>query len=119
MSPILYAIGGVVFLIILVVLLVISRIKVAGPNQAFLVTGRRGRSVTGNDGSVSTDLSGQKSSWAPVFLCCQSCRSCIPLTYQAAGFRSGSNGRFPSKASSAILRVLPTTAPIHGCEKCR
>lgn len=60
MSPILYAIGGVVVLIILVVLLVISRIKVAGPNQAFLVTGRRGRSVTGNDGSVSTDLSGQK-----------------------------------------------------------
>lgn len=60
MSPIVYAIGGVVVLIILVVLLILSRIKVAGPNQAFLVTGRRGRAVTGTDGSVSTDLSGQK-----------------------------------------------------------
>ncbi|NNG35442.1 flotillin family protein [Nakamurella aerolata] len=60
MSPIVYAIGGVVVLIILVVLLILSRIKVAGPNQAFLVTGRRGRAVTGSDGSVSTDLSGQK-----------------------------------------------------------
>jgi len=60
MSPLLIAILGGVVLIVLLVLLVLSRIKVAGPNQAFLVTGRRGRAVTGADGSVSTDLSGQK-----------------------------------------------------------
>lgn len=60
MSPLLIAILGGVALVILLVLLVLSRIKVAGPNQAFLVTGRRGRAVTGSDGTVSTDLSGQK-----------------------------------------------------------
>lgn len=60
MSPILYSIIGAVVLIVLVVLLILSRIKVAGPNQAFLVTGRRGRSVTAQDGSISTDSSGQK-----------------------------------------------------------
>ena len=56
----LYALGGLAVLVVLVVLLVLSRIKVAGPNQAFLVTGRQGRSVTGTDGAVSRDMSGQK-----------------------------------------------------------
>ena len=56
----LIAIGGIAVLVILLVLLVLSRIKVAGPNQAFLVTGRQGRSVTGTDGAVSRDMSGQK-----------------------------------------------------------
>lgn len=60
MSPIVYAIGGVVVLIVLVVLLILSRIKVAGPNQAFLVTGRRGRAITSSEGVISTDMSGQK-----------------------------------------------------------
>ena len=32
----------------------------AGPNQAFLVTGRRGNSVTSSSGETSTDSSGQK-----------------------------------------------------------
>lgn len=60
MSSILIAIGGIVLLIILLVLLIVSRIKVAGPNQAFLVTGRRGNSVTSSSGDISTDSSGQK-----------------------------------------------------------
>ncbi len=60
MSPILIAIGGVVVLVVLLVLLILSRIKVAGPNQAFLVTGRRGNSVTSSSGVISTDQSGQK-----------------------------------------------------------
>ncbi|GGL96394.1 flotillin family protein [Nakamurella endophytica] len=60
MSPIVIAIGGIVVLVLLVVLLVLSRIKVAGPNQAFLVTGRRGRAVTSSTGEISTDSSGQK-----------------------------------------------------------
>ncbi len=42
----LIAIGGIVVLAVLLVLFVLSRIKVAGPNQAFLVTGRQGRQVT-------------------------------------------------------------------------
>ena len=56
----LIAIGGIAVLVLLLVLLVLSRIKVAGPNQAFLVTGRQGRSVTTADGAVSRDMSGQK-----------------------------------------------------------
>ena len=53
----LYAIGGIA---VLVILLVLSRIKVAGPNQAFLVTGRQGRQVTSESGVISRDSSGQK-----------------------------------------------------------
>ncbi|MTD15824.1 flotillin family protein [Nakamurella sp. YIM 132087] len=60
MSPVLIAIGGIVVLVVLLVLLVLSRIKVAGPNQAFLVTGRRGNSTTSATGEISTDSSGQK-----------------------------------------------------------
>lgn len=52
---------GLIGLIILIVLLVVSRIKVAGPNEAFIVTGRKGRPVTNPEtGAISTDLSGQK-----------------------------------------------------------
>jgi flotillin len=52
-------IGGIV-LVLLLVLYILSRIKVAGPNEAFIVTGRKGRSISAADGSTSTDLSGQK-----------------------------------------------------------
>lgn len=61
MSPIAL---GLIFLVILVVLIVgtvLTRIKVAGPNEAFIVTGRKGRPVTNPEtGAISTDLSGQK-----------------------------------------------------------
>ena len=60
MSPILIAIAGAVVLVVLLILLILSRIKVAGPNQAFLVTGAKGRSTTDAMGDVSTDMSGQK-----------------------------------------------------------
>src|SRR5262245_27762718 len=60
MSPLLIAIGGVVLLVILVVLFILSRIKVAGPNEAFIITGRKGRTTQSADGTSSTDLSGQK-----------------------------------------------------------
>ena len=56
----LYAIGGLAALVVLLVLLVLSRIKVAGPNQAFIVTGRQGREVTSDSGVISRDSSGQK-----------------------------------------------------------
>src|SRR6478735_6879469 len=60
MLGLLVAIGGGVLLIIMIVFYILSRIKVAGPNEAFIVTGRKGRSVEGADGVVSEDLSGQK-----------------------------------------------------------
>ncbi len=48
-------------LVALVVGIVLSRIKVAGPNEAFIVTGRKGKPVTNPEtGAISTDLSGQK-----------------------------------------------------------
>jgi flotillin len=52
---------GVVLLIVLLVLLITSRYKVAGPNQAFIVTGRKGKAVLNPEtGELTTDLSGQK-----------------------------------------------------------
>ncbi|KAA1427949.1 flotillin family protein [Nocardioides antri] len=52
---------GVVVLLVLLVLLVTSRYKVAGPNQAFIVTGRKGKAVINPEtGQLTTDLSGQK-----------------------------------------------------------
>ena len=45
----------------LIGLLVASRYKVAGPNEAFIVTGRKGKEVRNPEtGEVSSDLSGQK-----------------------------------------------------------
>ncbi len=54
-------IAGLVLLVILLVLLVTSRYKVAGPNQAYIVTGRKGKAVLNPEtGALTTDLSGQK-----------------------------------------------------------
>jgi flotillin len=60
MEPLVLAIGGGVLLFILLILFVVSRIKVAGPNQAFIVTGRKGRATSTADGVRIRDLSGQK-----------------------------------------------------------
>ncbi|MFZ1412308.1 MAG: SPFH domain-containing protein [Micropruina sp.] len=57
----LIAIAGIVTLLVLLGLLIVTRYKVAGPNEAYIVTGRRGREVTNvQTGQISTDLSGQK-----------------------------------------------------------
>ncbi|NYI80473.1 flotillin family protein [Nocardioides panzhihuensis] len=57
----LVSIAGLVVLLILLLLLVTSRYKVAGPNQAFIVTGRKGKAVLNPEtGQLTTDLSGQK-----------------------------------------------------------
>ncbi len=54
-------IAGLVVLVVLLLLLVTSRYKVAGPNQAFIVTGRKGKAVLNPEtGALTTDLSGQK-----------------------------------------------------------
>ncbi|WP_432982568.1 flotillin family protein [Dactylosporangium sp. CA-233914] len=59
-TVLLVAIGGGILLILFLVIFIVSRIKVAGPNEAFIITGRKGKSVQGVDGTRSTDLSGQK-----------------------------------------------------------
>ncbi|WP_406286177.1 flotillin family protein [Streptomyces sp. NBC_00209] len=61
MSPVMLAIVGVVVLLFLLALAVITRYKVAGPSQAFIITGRRGKkSVDPVTGRTSIDNSGQK-----------------------------------------------------------
>ncbi|MGW6270580.1 flotillin family protein [Streptomyces sp. NPDC055060] len=61
MSPVLTAVVGVVVLLVLLALVVVTRYKVAGPSEAFIVTGRRGKKSTDPDtGQVVTDNSGQK-----------------------------------------------------------
>lgn len=60
MTALTIAIAGGVLLVLLLILFVLSRIKVAGPNEAFIVTGRKGRVTETADGARSTDLSGQK-----------------------------------------------------------
>jgi flotillin len=57
----LIAIAGLGILVLLLVLFVLTRIKVAGPNEAFIVTGRKGKEVTNPEtGRLTHDLSGQK-----------------------------------------------------------
>ncbi|WP_434590952.1 flotillin family protein [Streptomyces sp. A5-4] len=61
MSPVVIAVAGVVVLLALLALAVVTRYKVAGPSQAFIITGRRGKkSVDPVTGKTSTDQSGQK-----------------------------------------------------------
>ncbi|HCA85221.1 MAG TPA: flotillin, partial [Streptomyces sp.] len=61
MSPVLVAVIGVVVLLVLLAVIVVSRYKVAGPNEAFIITGRRGKkSVDAVTSRVSYDTSGQK-----------------------------------------------------------
>ncbi|MCZ2525988.1 flotillin family protein [Streptomyces sp. HB2AG] len=61
MSPVAAAVTGVVVLLVLLALVVITRYKVAGPSEAFVITGRRGkRTVDPATGRATTDNSGQK-----------------------------------------------------------
>ncbi|WP_418955472.1 flotillin family protein [Streptomyces tritici] len=61
MSPVLLSVLGLVALLVLLGLVVVSRYKVAGPSEAFIVTGRRGKKSTDPaTGRVFTDNSGQK-----------------------------------------------------------
>ncbi|AQX15310.1 flotillin [Tessaracoccus lapidicaptus] len=61
MPPAVLAVGGLLLLLLLVGLLIASRYKVAKPNEAFIITGRKGKEVRNPEtGLVSTDLSGQK-----------------------------------------------------------
>ena len=60
-SPLLVALLAVVGFLVLVALLIVQRVKVAGPNDAFIITGRKGKPVKNPEtGQISTDMSGQK-----------------------------------------------------------
>jgi flotillin len=60
-SPLVTGILGAGVLLILVAYLIVSRIKVAGPNEAYIITGRKGSPVKNPEtGEVSHDMSGQK-----------------------------------------------------------
>lgn len=60
-NPLTSAIIGAVVLLVLVAFLIVRRVKVAGPNEAFLITGRKGKAVKNPEtGEISTDMSGQK-----------------------------------------------------------
>ncbi|CAN5638180.1 hypothetical protein BH24ACT4_BH24ACT4_23060 [soil metagenome] len=50
MTPVLIAAGGLAVLVLALVAFVITRVKVAGPNEAFIITGRKGK-AGGNDTS--------------------------------------------------------------------
>ena len=62
MEPFITGLIGFIGLIALVVLVAVSRFKVSGPDEAFIITGRKGRGSVRNPetGEISTDLSGQK-----------------------------------------------------------
>lgn len=61
LSPIVIAVIGIVVIVILVGFLIASRYKVAGPDEAYIVTGRKGKEVKNPEtGQISSDLSGQK-----------------------------------------------------------
>ncbi|MEU3251464.1 SPFH domain-containing protein [Streptomyces sp. NPDC006997] len=61
MSSVTIAVIGVVVLLVLLALVVVTRYKVAGPSEAFIVTGRRGKKSTDPEtGRIFTDNSGQK-----------------------------------------------------------
>ncbi len=61
LTPTVIATAGIVLTLIVLVVIITQRYRVAGPNEAFIVTGRRGKAVRNVEtGAVSTDLSGQK-----------------------------------------------------------
>ena len=60
MSALVVAIVGAALLVLMIVWFVLSRIRVAGPNQAFIITGRKTHSSRNADGITVADLSGQK-----------------------------------------------------------
>ncbi len=61
MSSVVLGVIGLVALVVLLAILVVTRYKVAGPNEAYIVTGRKGKEIRDTvTGAMSQDLSGQK-----------------------------------------------------------
>ena len=61
MNPVLLGVIGVILVVLLLVWLIASRYKVSRPNEAYIITGQKGKAVRNPEtGELSTDLSGQK-----------------------------------------------------------
>src|SRR5215468_6072751 len=60
MPPLILAIIGAALLVLLIIWFILSRIRVAGPHQAFIITGRKTRQTRTAEGVTVADLSGQK-----------------------------------------------------------
>ena len=61
LPPFLLPLLGIIAIVVLLALVIVTRYKVAGPNEAYIVTGRRGKEVRNLEtGEISHDLSGQK-----------------------------------------------------------
>ncbi len=55
------AIAGIIILVVLLAILVVTRYRVAGPNEAYIVTGQKGKETRdATTGAMTQDLSGQK-----------------------------------------------------------
>lgn len=59
-SPVVLAVVAGIVLLLIIIAFVQSRYKIAQPDEAIIVTGRRARKSVGVDGRTITDLTGQK-----------------------------------------------------------
>jgi flotillin len=59
-NPLVIGIGGAVLALVIVALIVIKRYRIAEPDEAIIVTGRKGKIKIDSDGKQISDLSGQK-----------------------------------------------------------
>jgi hypothetical protein len=60
LSPVVVAVVVAVILLIVIIMFIQGRYKIAQPDEAIIVTGRRARKSVGADGRTITDLTGQK-----------------------------------------------------------
>ncbi|MDR1449633.1 MAG: flotillin family protein [Propionibacteriaceae bacterium] len=56
----LIGVAGLVVIVVLLALFIVTRYRVASPNEAYIITGRRGKAIRDTQGLVTHDLSGQK-----------------------------------------------------------
>lgn len=59
-NPVAVGITGVVIALLIVAVIIVKRYRVANPDEAIIVTGRKGKTTTDESGQILTDLSGQK-----------------------------------------------------------
>jgi flotillin len=60
LNPAVLAIAAAVLVVVIVAIIIVKRYRIARPDEAIIVTGRKGKQVTDEHGKTSVDLSGQK-----------------------------------------------------------
>ncbi|MFB9375382.1 flotillin family protein [Kineococcus gynurae] len=61
LTPTVILVAAAVVVVLLLSVAIVRRYRIAGPSEAFIVTGKKGKPVTNPEtGKISTDLSGQK-----------------------------------------------------------